>query len=204
MKRQIVIPLIVVGTFVAGIGTARALRQSRPGPFQPYTVTYHVEDRAADGTLLGTQTEVKWQTSHGAMHETRDASHGAHYDAFGEPGRGVFIQKGEHLFSLSGPYAPINKTVEEWRATSGYVRDDVMAGVPVVMVKTQHGEGQGWSRVWLAPSLGGLLLKEEIYQPTVTTHKEVVTLDLSEPTRGTPHVPDLPVERALVPGAPHR
>ncbi|MDQ3906835.1 MAG: hypothetical protein M3268_00665 [Acidobacteriota bacterium] len=194
MNRRVLLFAAVCVSLVAGIATAYAVRRSRPGPFVPYTATYQVEDRSLDGTLIESETHVIWRRSDGAYHETRDTSDGRSYDTFGDPARGAFVRKGDGpMYQLSPAYQPDNKPAAEWRAMQGYVRDDKIAGVPVVVVESQHDANtMSWVRNYVSPELGGLLVKEEIFTPAVTTTKTLVTLVRGEPQRAVPPIPDGP------------
>lgn len=202
MRKRISITLLVLAACALGIITAVSRQAPQRGPFPSYTATFHFESKDFDGKLLDSETQVRWQNSAGMMHETRDSQLGRHEDDFGDPRRGIFMRKGDKLFGLGKPYQPVTMTMADLRSTPGYVRDDTVLGVETAVMETPRVEGQAWQRLWIAPSLGGLLLKSEIHADHSTIYKEAVSLDLKEPSRPAPPIPALPVERALTPGAP--
>jgi hypothetical protein len=195
-RRKITLCAVTVAlALAAGYATANAFRRQPRGPFAPYTATYKVEDRAPDGTLLESETHVIWRRSDGAYHETRDTSDGRSYDTFGDPARGAFVRKGAEgqLLQLSPPYQPDHRPAAEWRAMQGYVRDDKIAGIPVVVIESAHDDAtKSWVRNYVSPELDGLLLKEEIFTPAVTSTKTLVTLVRGEPKRAVPPIPEGP------------
>ena len=80
----------------------------------------------------------------------------------GITGRGVFKINDEkqRLFFLSPKYHAVHEVnAEQMRSSGQFVRDDVLLGYPVVVQRTPGGDG-GFTEFFLAPSLGGTLLRE--------------------------------------------
>jgi hypothetical protein len=189
---------------VCGMVTARVVRQQVPG-FQPYTVTYQVKEYTRDGDkivdkLVGTET--RWQSHSGAYHYTKETDDGEREEIFGDPARGVFTLKRGTLYEFGPRYAPQERGMADWRKGSSYVRDDKVLGVPVVVLRTERakaadGTPDPWSEEWLAPSLGGALLRFEVHAPGQTMVREAVSIERGEATRPIPPVPEMTPDTRL-------
>jgi hypothetical protein len=192
MKKVIAVVMLIAVAVGGGMLTARAFRKR--APIKPFVVTFRSTDYDATGKGVLAETATRWRSASGAWHESRTYTNGKVDEIYGDPTRGTFVLKGDKLFTFSdtsGPSSAMDTT--EMRKSESYLRDDIVAGVPVIVFKVEPSG----SEVSVAPSLG-ITLRLVVREKDFTRVREAISVETKEPALPVPPVPNLPADRRQV------
>lgn len=116
--------------------------------------------------------------------------------------RGVYkVSDEKHkLFFLSPKYhSSHDVSADIMRQNGNFARDDVVLGYPVIVQRTPSGDETGYTEFYLAPSLGGTLLKQQVMHTdgsfSIIEAEEIKLAEPSDAEFGS--LPDYPVDYAI-------
>jgi hypothetical protein len=194
LKNLLIVALITLAAFTDGTA-ARSRLRSR---FTPYTVTWRVTDYDAAGNATFRYNETRVTDSGGRWHDLKKHADGHREEAFAEPGRGAFaVHQDKLMFYSNAPMEPPGVTMETLRASKQFVREDVVAGIPVAVLRvTNDAYPDSALEVYVAPSLNGDALKTIITDKYSVRVLEPVALTKGEPDPAALSHPEKPADRS--------
>jgi hypothetical protein len=193
MKKFLTLTVLGLVLVAAGVFARTTLRT--PAKFRPYTIVWRVTDYDAKGNATFRYTETRYADSKGRWHNVKAFAEGGREVSFREPGQGLFIEdeKVNHYVS-DAPLEPQSTTLEEWRKSPQFVREDNIAGLPVAVTRVSNRPGDPVLELYHAPDLNNDIVKMVATEPTSIRVAEPISLSLSEPDPSVFRHPDLPTD----------
>jgi hypothetical protein len=202
-KGYLSLAVIAVVSLLGGALARTAYRYARK-PFAPYTLVLQATDYDASGNGTPAWNHVRHVSADGRIHELRTWTNGYRLEVFGEPGKGLFAVKSDHLqFMSSLASEPETVTDEQYQASPQFAGFETVGGVHAVKQRLDDR-----IVIYRAPSLNKDLIKwVEPFGNGVTRVIEPVSIVHGEPEAAAFNHPELPVRYDVFeqthPGAAH-